>query len=72
MAGFAESRGEIVVTLDADLQNPPEEIPKLVRKMETGFDVVAAPGTCGVIAYSEKRAPFDHKNNTAIHRSDDA
>jgi undecaprenyl-phosphate 4-deoxy-4-formamido-L-arabinose transferase len=42
MAGFAESRGEIVVTLDADLQNPPEEIPKLVKKMETGFDVVGS------------------------------
>jgi undecaprenyl-phosphate 4-deoxy-4-formamido-L-arabinose transferase len=42
MAGFAESRGEIVVTLDADLQNPPEEIPALVRKMEEGFDVVGS------------------------------
>jgi undecaprenyl-phosphate 4-deoxy-4-formamido-L-arabinose transferase len=40
MAGFAESRGRIVVTLDADLQNPPEEVPNLVRKMEEGFDVV--------------------------------
>jgi undecaprenyl-phosphate 4-deoxy-4-formamido-L-arabinose transferase len=42
MAGFAESRGEIVVTLDADLQNPPEEIPRLVAKMEEGYDVVAS------------------------------
>jgi undecaprenyl-phosphate 4-deoxy-4-formamido-L-arabinose transferase len=42
MAGFAESRGEIIVTLDADLQNPPEEIPKVVKKMETGFDVVGS------------------------------
>jgi undecaprenyl-phosphate 4-deoxy-4-formamido-L-arabinose transferase len=40
MAGFAECRGEIVVTLDADLQNPPEEIPTLVRTMRRGFDVV--------------------------------
>ncbi len=40
MAGFGESRGEIVVTLDADLQNPPEEIPKLVRKMAEGYDVI--------------------------------
>jgi undecaprenyl-phosphate 4-deoxy-4-formamido-L-arabinose transferase len=40
MAGFAQARGDIVVTLDADLQNPPEEVPKLVRKMEEGFDVV--------------------------------
>jgi undecaprenyl-phosphate 4-deoxy-4-formamido-L-arabinose transferase len=40
MAGFAESRGDIVVTLDADLQNPPEEIPRLVEKMAEGYDVV--------------------------------
>ena len=40
MAGFCESRGEIIITLDADLQNPPEEIPKLVDKIEEGFDVV--------------------------------
>lgn len=37
---FAEVTGEVVVTLDADLQNPPEEIPKLVAKIEEGFDVV--------------------------------
>ncbi|MEN6336033.1 MAG: glycosyltransferase, partial [Phycisphaerales bacterium] len=40
MAGFGEARGQIVVTLDADLQNPPEEIPSLVRKMDEGYDVV--------------------------------
>lgn len=45
MAGFAESQGDIVVTLDADLQNPPEEIPKLARKMEEGFDVVGTVRT---------------------------
>jgi len=37
---FAVARGEVVVTMDADLQNPPEEIPKLVAKIEEGFDVV--------------------------------
>ena len=40
LAGFAQSRGDIVVTLDADLQNPPEEIPKLLAKIEEGYDVV--------------------------------
>jgi undecaprenyl-phosphate 4-deoxy-4-formamido-L-arabinose transferase len=40
MAGFAEARGDIVVTLDADLQNPPEEIPKLIDGIEDGYDVV--------------------------------
>ena len=39
-AGFEASRGEIVVTIDADLQNPPEEIPRLVATMEQGYEVV--------------------------------
>ena len=39
-AGFDQSRGEIVVTLDADLQNPPEAIPLLVKTIESGYDVV--------------------------------
>ena len=40
MAGFEKVRGEIVITMDADLQNPPEEIGKLVDAMEAGHDVV--------------------------------
>jgi undecaprenyl-phosphate 4-deoxy-4-formamido-L-arabinose transferase len=40
MAGFEHCRGRIVVTLDADLQNPPEEIARLVQKMEEGYDYV--------------------------------
>jgi len=39
-AAFAQVEGKIVITMDADLQNPPEEIPNLVAKMEEGFDVV--------------------------------
>lgn len=37
---FSIASGEVIVTLDADLQNPPEEIPRLVAKIEEGFDVV--------------------------------
>jgi len=40
LAAFELSKGEIVVTLDADLQNPPEEIPRLIREVEKGHDVV--------------------------------
>jgi undecaprenyl-phosphate 4-deoxy-4-formamido-L-arabinose transferase len=41
MSGFSVVTGQIVVTIDADLQNPPEEIPGLVRAMEEGnFEVV--------------------------------
>jgi undecaprenyl-phosphate 4-deoxy-4-formamido-L-arabinose transferase len=39
-AGMERARGEVVVTLDADLQNPPEEIPALLRRLDEGFDVV--------------------------------
>lgn len=42
MAGFETARGDIIVTLDADLQNPPEEIPKLVAEMDAGHDVVGS------------------------------
>lgn len=40
MAGFSHISGDLVITLDADLQNPPEEIPRLVAKAEEGYDVV--------------------------------
>ena len=41
-AGFQTSRGKYVVTLDADLQNPPEEIHKLLEKLREGYDVVGS------------------------------
>ena len=40
MAGFARARGTTVVTLDADLQNPPEEIGNLMKKIDEGYDYV--------------------------------
>ncbi len=42
MAGFGHSLGRYVITLDADLQNPPEEIPKIIAKMDEGFDYVGS------------------------------
>ena len=42
LAGFEASRGDIMVTLDADLQNPPEEIANLVAKMREGYDYVGS------------------------------
>jgi len=42
MAGFAHAKGDVIISLDADLQNPPEEIPHLYRKMVSeDLDVVA-------------------------------
>jgi glycosyltransferase involved in cell wall biosynthesis len=40
-AGIATARGKIIVTLDGDLQNDPQDIPRLVAKLEEGYDVVA-------------------------------
>ena len=39
-AGMEKARGDVVVTLDADLQNPPEEIPRLLAALSEGVDVV--------------------------------
>jgi glycosyltransferase involved in cell wall biosynthesis len=41
MAGFAEAGGSIVVTMDGDLQDDPAEIPRLLVKLEEGFDLVS-------------------------------
>lgn len=40
-AGFKYARGSVVVTLDADLQNDPEDIPRLLEKMSEGYDLVS-------------------------------
>jgi len=40
MAGFQHSRGDRIITMDADLQNPPEEVANLIAKMDEGYDLV--------------------------------
>jgi glycosyltransferase involved in cell wall biosynthesis len=40
-AGFEHARGQVVVTMDADLQNDPADIPRLLEKLEEGYDVVS-------------------------------
>lgn len=42
LAGFAHARGECIVTLDADLQNPPEDIPLLLAEFDHGYDYVGS------------------------------
>lgn len=41
VAGFDNSSGEIIVTMDGDLQNDPSDIPLLLKKMEEGYDIVS-------------------------------
>lgn len=50
-AGFDKATGEVVITLDGDLQNNPADIPKLLEKMKEGYDVV-----CGW--RQERKDPF--------------
>jgi glycosyltransferase involved in cell wall biosynthesis len=40
-AGFDHARGDIIVTLDADLQNDPDDVPILLEKIDEGFDIVS-------------------------------
>jgi glycosyltransferase involved in cell wall biosynthesis len=52
LAGIRAARGDVVITLDDDLQNPPEEVPKLLAKLDEGYDVVygvALTGDRGVV-----------------------
>ncbi|WP_338861972.1 glycosyltransferase [Mycetohabitans rhizoxinica] len=62
LAGFEQTRGDIVVTLDADLQNPPEEIGKLVAKMREGHDYV------GTIRLQRRDSLFRRKASAAMNR----
>jgi len=63
MAGFEQVRGEIVITLDADLQNPPEEIPRLAAAMDQGVDVV------GTIRANRQDSVFRRTASALINRA---
>nr|WP_319494179.1 glycosyltransferase [uncultured Desulfobacter sp.] len=61
-AGLEQSRGNIVVTMDADLQNPPEEIPRLVAEMDRGVDVV------GTVRQHRQDSLFRRSASAVINR----
>ena len=62
VAGFEHCRGDRVVTLDADLQNPPEEIGKLLAAMDAGHDYV------GGVRRSRKDSWWRHVASRAMNR----
>lgn len=62
LAGFEHARGDIIVTLDADLQNPPEEIGKLVAKMREGYDYV------GTVRAQRQDSLFRRRASAAMNR----
>ncbi len=62
MAGFSYVTGDLIVTLDADLQNPPEEIPALVDAARQGYDVV------GTVRQNRQDSPFRKIASRMINR----
>ncbi len=61
ITGFEHIRGRYVITLDADLQNPPEEIPAIVAEMDKGFDYV------GTIRDSRHDKKWRHLSSRAMN-----
>ena len=62
MAGFSQAHGDLIITLDADLQNPPEEIPRLVDAARQGYDVV------GTIRQQRQDTWFRRKASRTLNR----
>ena len=62
MAGFEQVRGQVAVTLDADLQNPPEEIPRLLEAIRAGHDYV------GTIRRQREDSAFRRVASKAMNR----
>lgn len=74
MAAFERVRGDVILTLDADLQNPPEEIPKLLAKMDAGHDYVGgyrlARQDSFFRTYASKLVNLVRKQTTSIEMTD--
>jgi undecaprenyl-phosphate 4-deoxy-4-formamido-L-arabinose transferase len=62
IAGFEQAQGRYIITLDADLQNPPEEIPNLLQKMAAGYDYV------GTIRRERRDSLWRHWASRAMNR----
>lgn len=57
MAGFHHARGELIVSLDGDLQHAPEEIPDFISKIEEGYDMVSGWRTARSDAFLTRTFP---------------
>lgn len=63
LCGIKRAKGDIVVTLDDDLQNPPEEIPKFIAKLDEDWDMVI-----GRIAAAKKHSPWRNLGSRIVQR----
>ena len=59
VAGIDRSRGDIIITMDGDLQNDPRDIPRLVEKLEEGYDIVSG-------WRKDRKDPFLHRRLPSI------
>jgi glycosyltransferase involved in cell wall biosynthesis len=74
-AGFDAARGNVVVSMDGDLQNDPKDIPDLVRKLDEGYDVVSGWRVHRQEGFWQRRLPSQVANwliskTTGIHLHD--
>ena len=60
MAGLRHARGEYAMTMDDDLQNPPQEIGKLLSEIEKGYDIVYAQ-------FDNRRDPWTRRLASKLH-----
>jgi glycosyltransferase involved in cell wall biosynthesis len=56
-AGFAAARGRLIATADGDLQNDPRDLPEMVRRLESGFDIVCGWRKARQDAFLSRRLP---------------
>lgn len=74
MAAFERVAGEVIITLDADLQNPPEEIPVLLEKVDEGYDCVGGVRVhrrdSAFRRYGSLIVNFVRRMTTSIHMTD--
>ncbi len=67
-AGFAQARGEVVITMDADLQNDPMDIPLLMAQMDAGYDIVSGWRKDRQDRYWDRRLPSMLAESTHLQR----
>ena len=74
-AGFADARAPVIVTMDADLQNDPKDIPRLVERLDAGFDMVCGWRKDRKDAFFARKLPSQIANwlisvTTGVHLHD--
>lgn len=65
-AGFRKSKGQIVITIDADLQDVPREIPNLLNKLNEGYDFVSGWRQKRADSFSKKVSSFLYNEGTTL------